>query len=327
MKRGKRLVNKIYVTRKLPEMIREELQKHFEITEWNSEERPVPREVLLEKTKDVDGIFCMVTDQIDAEVINEARNLKVISNLAVGFNNIDVNLANEKDIIVTNTPDVLTDTTADLTFALLMATARKLIDASERLRKGDWKAWSPMQFTGKDISGSTLGVIGLGRIGEALVERAKGFDMKVIYHNRNRKIDKEAALDIEYRELEDLLMEVDFLVLLLPYSSEVYHFIGEKELSLMKKEAILINTARGGLVDEKALYQALNNKEIWAAGLDVFEEEPVAIDHPLLSLSNVTTLPHIGSASENTRLRMCQLVVDNLVNVLNGKEPITPIKY
>lgn len=317
--------NTVYITRKLPEEIVNKLSCYFQVRMWEEENIPVPREILLKEIENVNGLICLLTDQIDNEVLSKAKHLKIISNIAVGYNNIDVQSAAKRGIIVTNTPGVLTETTADLTFALLMASARRVVSASDTLRNGEWGAWSLMEFTGQDIYGATLGIIGLGRIGEALVKRAKGFDMNVLYYNRTRKKDKELELGIHYMDLKSLLQQSDYVCLMLPYSAEVHHLIGKEELSLMKKSAILINTARGGLVDEGALYEALKNGQIWAAGLDVFEQEPLPLDHPLLSLSNVVTLPHIGSASVNTRLGMAHLAADNMVNVLNGDEPITPV--
>ncbi len=319
-------MKKIYITRKLPAEIIDQLSKHFQITMWEEENIPVPREVLLNEIKNAEGLFCMLTDAIDKEVLDQAQKLKVISTLAVGYNNIDVKEANHRGIIVTNTPGVLTETTADLTFALVMATARRVVEASDFLRSGEWGAWSPMELTGQDIYGATIGIVGMGRIGEALVRRAKGFDMKVLYHNRTRKPETEAELGVHYAELKELLQQSDYVCLLLPYSPEVHHLIGKEELSLMKKTGILINTARGGIVNEDALYHALKNRDIWAAGLDVFEKEPIPVDHPLLTLPNVVTLPHIGSASVKTRMTMAHLVADNIVKVLNGEDPITPVK-
>jgi glyoxylate reductase len=319
------LKKKVYVTRKLPEEILDKLLSHFDVKMWGEEYIPVPKDVLLKEIEVVDGIFCLLTDTIDVKVLEHAPNLKVITNLAVGYNNIDIQAASARGIIVTNTPGVLNETTADLTFTLLMATARRVVEASEFLRSGQWGAWSPMQLTGQDIHGSTIGIIGLGRIGEALVKRAKGFDMNVLYYNRTRKLEKEKEFDIQYAELTDLLQQSDYICILLPYSTEVHHLIGKQALSLMKKNAILINSARGGIVDEEALYHALKDGQIWAAGLDVFEQEPVPVDHPLLSLPNVVTLPHIGSASVKTRLAMAHLAADNLVNVLTGNEPISPV--
>lgn len=316
---------RIYITRLMPKAIIEKLSGQFHVRMWEEENIPVPRDILLKEVEDVDGLICLITEMIDEEVINKARKLKVISNVAVGYNNIDVQTAARRGIVVTNTPGVLTETTADLTFALLMAAARRIVDASDYLRSGEWGAWSLMQLTGQDIYGATLGIVGLGRIGEALVKRAKGFDMNVLYHNRTRKQEKEQELGIHYVSLEDLLKQSDFICLLLPYSPEVHHLIGKKELSLMKENAILINTARGGIVDEHALYHALKDGVIWAAGLDVFQQEPVPVDHPLLTLSNVVTLPHIGSASVKTRMQMAHLAADNMKNVLSGNKPITPV--
>jgi glyoxylate reductase len=319
-------MKKIYITRKLPTEIIDKLSKHFQVRMWEEENIPVPRDILMEEVRDIDGLYCMLTDAIDSEVFEQAPNLKIVSTLAVGYNNIDVHEANKRGIVVTNTPGVLTETTADLTFALLMATARRLVEASDFLRNGEWGAWSPMQLTGQDIYGATIGIVGMGRIGEALAKRAKGFDMNVLYHNRTRNSKAETELDVRYAGFRDLLQQSDYVCLLLPYSPEVHHLIGKEELALMKKNAILINTARGGIVDEVALYNALKEGQIWAAGLDVFEQEPVSIDHPLLTLPNVVTLPHIGSASVKTRITMANLVADNIIKVLNGEDPITPVQ-
>ncbi|MEH7745722.1 D-glycerate dehydrogenase [Neobacillus drentensis] len=315
----------IYITRKLPGEIVDKLSSQFLVKMWSEENVPVPRDVLFKEIEEVDGLICLLTEKIDEEVLSKAKQLKVISNIAVGYNNIDIQTATEEGMIVTNTPGVLTETTADLTFTLLMSAARRVVEGSDYLRSGKWGAWSLMQMTGQDIYGATLGIIGLGRIGEALVKRAKGFDMNVLYHNRTRKLEKEEQLGIHYREMKDLLQQSDFVCLLLPYSPEVHHLIGKEELSLMKKDAILINTARGGIVDEEALYHSLKNGEIWGAGLDVFEQEPVSLDHPLLSLPNVVTLPHIGSASVKTRMKMAHLAADNMLSVLTGGGALTPV--
>ncbi len=315
----------IYITRKLPGEIVDKLSSQFHVKMWSEENVPVPRDVLLNEIEEIDGLICLLTEKIDEEVLSNAKQLQVISNIAVGYNNIDIQTATEKGIIVTNTPGVLTETTADLTFALLMAAARRVVEGSDYLRSGEWGAWSLMQMTGQDIYGATLGIIGFGRIGEALVKRAQGFDMNILYHNRTRKLEKEEQLGIHYREMKDLLQQSDFVCLLLPYSPEVHHLISKEELSLMKKDAILINTARGGIVDEEALYHSLKNEEIWGAGLDVFEQEPVSLDHPLLSLPNVVTLPHIGSASVKTRMKMAHLASDNMMSVLTGGEALTPV--
>ncbi|MCA0172221.1 2-hydroxyacid dehydrogenase [Bacillus sp. RAR_GA_16] len=311
---------KVYLTRKLPDEIINQLSEKCELRMWWSEEEPVPRAVLEREIQEVDGLFCMLTEEIDHSLLENASKLKVVANMAVGYNNIDIKAAKEKGVVVTNTPGVLTETTADLTFALLMATARRIPEASTYLREGKWEAWSPMQLTGQDVYGSTLGIIGMGRIGEAVAKRARGFNMEVLYHNRRRNQDAEEEMELQFVELDDLLKTADFVCVLTPLTSETKNLIGLKELRMMKKTAILINTARGGIVNEEALYHALKEGDIWGAGLDVFEEEPVALDHPLLSLSNLVTLPHIGSASIKTRMKMAEVAAENLMKVLGGEE-------
>jgi glyoxylate reductase len=313
---------KVYITRRIPETVLEKISEVCEITMWEQEDTPVPLDVLEREIQGVDGLFCLLTETIDEDLLEKAGNLKIISNMAVGYNNIDVDAASKRGIMVTNTPGVLTETTADLTFALLMATARRVVEASEYVKDGKWKTWSPMLLTGQDIYGAKLGIIGLGRIGESLSKRAKGFDMDVLYYNRSRKIEAEEALGITYTDLETLLRQSDYVCVLTPYTVETKDLIGKYELSLMKKSAILINTARGGIVNEEALYEALKNGVIWAAGLDVFEEEPVDIEHPLLSLPNVVALPHIGSASIRTRTLMAELACQNLLLGLDGEQPL-----
>lgn len=315
----------VYITRRIPDSTLEKISQVCQVEMWEEEDIPVPRAVLEEKIENIDGLFCLLTETIDVALLQKAKQLKVISNMAVGYNNIDVAAATEKGIFVTNTPGVLTETTADLTFALLMATARRIVEASDFLREGRWKTWSPMLLTGQDIYGATLGIIGLGRIGESLAKRAKGFDMRILYHNRSRKEEAEKIGGIEYAELDSLLRESDFVCVMTPYTEETRNLIGERELSLMKKSAILINTARGGIVNEAALYEALKQNQIWAAGLDVFEQEPVSPDHPLLTLPNVVTLPHIGSASIQTRTRMAELAAANLIQGVMGETPVNHV--
>ncbi|MBU5348317.1 2-hydroxyacid dehydrogenase [Paenibacillus lautus] len=312
---------KIFITRKIPSNTLDKLTQVCEVDMWDEEEIPVPRDVLKQKVRDVEGLLCLLTEAIDQPLLEQAPHLKVVSNMAVGYNNIDVAEASSRGIMVTNTPGVLTETTADLTFALLMAASRRVVEASQYLRNGEWKTWSPMQLTGQDIYQSTMGIIGLGRIGQALAKRAKGFDMRVLYFNRSRKLDAEQESGIEYAELDDLLAQSDFVCLMTPLSDETYHLIGKRELELMKSTAVLINSARGGIVDEEALYDALAQGKIWAAGLDVFEQEPIRMDHPLLKLPNVVTLPHIGSASIRTRTLMAELAADNLIRGLLGQRP------
>jgi len=247
--------------------------------------------------------------------------LKIVSNMAVGYNNIDIEAAREQGIIVTNTPGVLTETTADLTFGLLLATARRMMEAENDVRKGNWTSWSPMGYTGMDVGGATLGIIGMGRIGEAVARRAKGFNMRVLYNNRNRKLEAEAEYGFEFMELDGLLAEADFVVILTPLKPETVGLISARELKLMKNTAVLVNVSRGGIVDEMALFEALKAGTIWAAGLDVFKTEPVPLDNPLLTLPNVTVLPHIGSASIKTRLAMMNLNAQAIMAVLEGRDP------
>ncbi|RNF40117.1 2-hydroxyacid dehydrogenase [Planococcus salinus] len=305
----------IYITRKLPQEAYADLQSSYEVRVWPKTEIPVPRDILLEEVKEADALWTMLSDKIDQEVIDAAPNLKIVSNLAVGYNNIDLDAARKRGIVVTNTPDVLTETTADLAFALLLATARRLMEAEKTVRSGKWKAWTPMGMTGQDVYGATLGIIGMGRIGEGVCRRAQGFNMDVMYHNRTRR----SLEDARYAELDELLKQSDFVVVLTPLTDETRGMIGERELSLMKDTACLINVARGGIVDEDALYEALQSNKIWAAGLDVFEEEPLPTNHKLLSLPNLTVLPHIGSAGIQTRLAMMKLNAEAIGACLSGK--------
>ena len=317
---------KVYICRQLPEEIVAPVRDHYDVRMWESASEAVPRDVLLKEATDADALWVVISDQIDKEVLDAAPKLKMIANMAVGFNHIDVQEAHARDIIVTNTPDVLTETTADLAFALLMATGRDLIGAENALRGGRWTSWEPLGFTGVDIHGATLGIVGMGRIGEAVMRRAKGFNMDVLYHNRHRKSEMEDMHGCRYAELPDLLASSDFVLILVPYSEETKGMIGARELSQMKESGILVNVARGGIVDEDALFDALRLKEIRAAGLDVFETEPVPLDHPLLTLPNVTALPHIGSATVKTRMAMMQLNADALVAYAQGEEPNHQVK-
>jgi len=314
-------LDKIYITRKLPEEIVEPLREKFEVQMWHSESITMTNEEIKTNAKDAHALWTMLADNIDRALIESLPNLKVISNFAVGFNNIDIEAAKERDIAVTNTPGVLTETTADLTFALLLATARRITEVEQEIHSGNWNSWSPMQYTGMDVFGATLGIVGMGRIGEAVARRAKGFDMNVLYHNRSRKLDAEEMYGFTYAELDELLKQSDFVILLTPLTPETKGLIGERELNLMKETAAIINVARGGIVDEQALYEALVSKKIWAAGLDVFEQEPVPLDHPLLTLPNVTMSPHIGSASIRTRLAMMQMNAKDIEAVLENREP------
>lgn len=312
---------RIYITRRLPEEAVAPLREKYEVRMWEEEAKSVPRDVLVEEAASAHALWTMLSDTIDRELIEQASELEVISNLAVGYNNIDVEAAKERGIIVTNTPDVLTETTADLAFGLMMMTARRLGEAERDLRAGEWKSWTPMGYVGMDLYRAKLGIIGMGRIGEAVARRARGFDMDVLYHNRTRRHESESMYGFVYAELDDLLEQSDFVIVLAPLTEETRGMLGAEQFAKMKPTAAFINVARGEIIDEMALYEALKEQRIWAAGLDVFTKEPVSMDHPLLTLPNVVTLPHIGSASIRTRLAMMALNREAIMSVLDGEEP------
>ena len=274
---------------------------------------------------DKHAIVCQLTDRIDAAVMDGASELKVIANVAVGFDNIDIPAATERGILVTNTPGVLTDTTADLAFTLLMAASRRIAEADRFLRAGRWHQWEIDLLCGHDIHQHTLGILGLGRIGRAMARRARGFDMRVVYHDEKRATtDEEKAWGIEYVDRVTLCRDADFLSIHVPLNDHTRHVVGSAEFERMKPTAILINTSRGPVVDEKALAGALETGQIASAGLDVFEDEPT-VEPRLLALENVVLLPHIGSASIKTRTRMCTMAAENAAAVLGGRRPPNPV--
>jgi glyoxylate reductase len=312
---------KILVTRAVfPEVI-ERLQRQYDV-ESNQEDRIFSAPELAAKVLDKDAIFTTSSERVTAELISAAPRLKAVCNMAVGYNNIDVDAATRAGIMVTNTPDVLNETTADFGWALLMATARRVTESEHWLRAGKWDKWRYDGFLGADVHGATLGIIGMGRIGQAIARRSMGFDMNVMYHNRSRLApDLEArANNARYVSKEELLRTADHVVLVLPYSAESHHTIGAAELAQMKPSATLVNIARGGIVDDAALVVALRANRIAAAGLDVFENEP-AFDPAFLTLSNVVLTPHIASASRPTRLAMANCAADNLIAALSGAVP------
>lgn len=311
----------VFVTRKLPEDTLQALHEVAEVSMWPYEEEPVPREKLLEEASKATGLLTMLSDKIDEELLNKAPHLKVVANLAVGYDNIDVAFATKKGVAVCNTPDVLSDTTADLTFALLMATARRIVESSEYIKQGKWKNWGPMLLAGADIHHKTIGIIGMGRIGQTVAKRATGFEMEILYHNRSRNKIAEEELGATYCDFEELLERSDFVVCLAPLTPQTREMFNEEAFKKMKATAIFINAARGDVVDEQALYNALKNNVIKAAGLDVFCSEPISQDHPLLTLKNVVATPHIGSASIETRMAMASLASRNIVNVLEQEKP------
>lgn len=286
------------------------------------QETPPPYDVLLKKVQDVEGLLALLTDKIDAGLMEAAPKLKVISNLAVGYDNIDIPEATRRGIVVGNTPGVLTETTADFAFALLMAAARRVAEADGFTRKGLWKTWGPMVMLGQDIHHATMGIVGLGRIGVEIAKRAKGFDMEVLYYDPLRRSEVEKELGVEYiSELSTLLSRSDFISLHLPLCPETHHLIGAAEFAAMKSSAILVNTSRGSIVDQEALYQALKSHQIFAAAIDVTEIEPISPEDPLLTLDNVIIAPHIASASFTTRTSMATMAAANLIAGLRGQIP------
>lgn len=314
-----------YVTRKIPSEALDIVAASCDYRIWDSESEPVPRDALEAEISDADGVLTLLTERVDKRLLDAAPRLKVVANMAVGYDNIDVAECTRRGIVVTNTPGVLTETTADLAFALILAAARRVTEAERYLRQGQWKTWSPMLLTGVDVHGATLGIVGLGRIGEAVARRARGFSMRVLYANRSARPDVEAALGIERRGLDELLKSSDFVSIHVPLNDSTRHLIGERELNLMKPTAVLVNTSRGPVVNERDLYRALKDRRIFAAGLDVFDTEPIRSDNPLLELDNVVLLPHIGSASIATRTQMAVMAARNLTQVLAGQTPQNPV--
>ncbi|HEV2438619.1 MAG TPA: D-glycerate dehydrogenase [bacterium] len=315
---------RIYVTRPLPEpaarLVRE---APVEVRGWDRDDTPVARDVLLREVVDADGVICLITEKMDAEVIERMAHCRVLAQVAVGYDNIDVPAATRKGIFVTNTPGVLTETTADMGWAILMAAARRVVEGDKFTRSGRWKTWEIMGFTGQDVHGATLGIVGMGRIGLAIARRAAGFAMPVLYHNRQRLSEEQerAAGGARHVPLDELLQQSDFVVVSCALTPETRHLISERELGLMKRTAVLVNIARGPIVDQRALYRALVDNKIWAAGLDVYETEPVPMTEPLLKLDNVVLPPHLGSASVATRIKMATTAAENCLAGVRGEVP------
>ncbi|BAJ63725.1 2-hydroxyacid dehydrogenase [Anaerolinea thermophila] len=308
----------VFITRRIPDIGLEMLSEHVEIDLWE-EELPPAYDVLRERTQRADGLLCLLTDRIDKELIENSARLRVISQYAVGIDNIDIDSATKRKIPVGHTPGVLTDATADFTWALLMSAARRVVEADAFTREGKWKTWGPTILLGMDVARSTLGIIGFGRIGQAVARRAKGFDMRILYYDNKRLPEMEETLGVEYVSLETLIKEADFISLHVPLTPNTYHLIGEKEFSMMKKEAILINTARGSVVDQEALYHALKERKIRGAAIDVTDPEPIPSNSPLLQLPNLIITPHIASASVQSRTQMAVMAAENLIAGLQGK--------
>lgn len=311
---------KVYVTRKIPEPGPSILKKHFQIN-MNPGIDVIKTETLFENVRDVDALLCMLGDKIDAKVMDAAGpNLKVISCYSVGYDHVDIYEAAKRKIIVTNTPNVLANATADLTFSLILTAARNIVNADRHVRNGNWKfGWTPDLFLGYDVHGSTLGIIGLGEIGTLVAKRARGFDMQVIYYSKTRKRQMESELDITFVPLEELLRRSDFVSIHVSLNKDSYHMIDESKIKLMKKTAIIINTSRGQVINEQHLINALRNKVIGGAGLDVYESEPISSSNPLTQFAQTVLLPHIGSATFKTRSKMAEVAANNIVNFFNGR--------
>jgi phosphoglycerate dehydrogenase-like enzyme len=311
---------RVLVSRQVFDEVIDYLAEHCEV-EANQDDIPLSVEQLTQRLEGKDALMCSLTDRLDTATLQRCTRLKVISNIAVGYNNIDVAACSAQGIKVTNTPGVLDDSTADLAFALMLSTARRVTEVEALIRQGQWTGWRLQQWLGVDVHHATLGIIGMGRIGQAIASRALGFDMNVLYHNRNRVAPEiEKKLGAAHCSFEDLLKRSDFVILQVPYSSHTHHLINAKALALMKPGAILINSTRGGVVDDAALVHALEAGVIRAAGLDVFENEPKL--HPgFLKLQNVVLTPHIGSSTETTRRAMAMCAATNMIAALNGQVP------
>lgn len=310
---------KIFISRMIPDKPLELLNAHCEVDVW-AEEMPPSREQLIKAVASVEGIVSMLTEKIDAELLEVAPKLKVISNYAVGYDNVDVAAATAHGIPVGNTPGVLTEATADQAFALLLAAARRLMEGVTYIRNGEWETWNPIQLLGFDVYGRTLGIIGLGRIGHAVAKRAQGFGMNILYHGGSNEAFAQAvgATKVDF---ETLLKKSDFITLHTPLTKKTRHMIDARALGLMKETAVLVNTARGGVVDSEALVAALQDGRIGAAALDVTDPEPIAADHPLVHMPNCLVVPHLGSATRHTREQMGMLAAENLLAGLRG-EPL-----
>ncbi len=309
---------KVFVTRLIPDEGLARLRETAEVQVWE-EELPPPYDVLRKEVREVDGLLSLLTDKIDAALMDSNPRLKVVSNMAVGFDNIDIPAATARGIPIGNTPGVLTDTTADFAFTLLMAAARRVPEAIDYVRAGKWKTWGPKLFTGQDIHGATLGIIGFGRIGQGMAKRASGFDMRVLYYDIYRREDLEKSMGVSYVDIDTLLRESDFVTIHTDLNEQTRHMMNASAFAKMKRTAILINAARGPMVDHNALHDALRQGKIAGAALDVTEPEPIPIDSPLLELPNCLIVPHIASASVATRAKMAEMAAANVLAGLRGE--------
>jgi glyoxylate reductase len=316
---------RVYITRRIAQPAIDLIAQQFEYDVWDSEVQPVPRDVLLREAVQSDGVLAQLSDRIDAEFLTAAPRCKIVANMAVGYDNADVAAMSAHGVLLTNTPDVLTETTADVAWALLMAAARRLVEGHKLIENGGWTGWSPTFMLGQDVTGATLGSVGAGRICAAVARRGRAFNMPVRYFNRNRAPQLESALGAEYADFDTLLRESDFVVMTAPLTADTRQMFNARAFALMKSTAVFVNVARGGVVHEQDLYHALKAGRPWAAGVDVFAVEPTPRDNPLLTLSNFVATPHIGSATLRTRTQMATLAARNLIAVLSGGRALTPV--
>lgn len=311
---------KVYVTRRLPGPSVGMLKEQCNVLEHNGD--PPTRRELTKKVRDVDAVLCVLTERMDGTLLNRAPSLKVLSTMSVGLDHIDLAEATKRGIYVTYTPGVLTETTADFAWALIMNIGRRVTEADRYVRAGKWKVpWSPDLLLGEDVHGKTLGIVGLGRIGSAVAKRARGFDMKIMYYDPERSPTRESELGVEYSTLERLLEESDYVTLHVPLTPQTRHMIGKRELQKMRRTAFIVNTSRGPIIDESALIKALKNRWVAGAALDVCESEPIAANSPLVKFENIVLAPHIASASFSTRSRMAEMAARNLITALKGETP------
>ena len=315
---------KVYVTRHLPKIALDKLVKACDVEIWD-EEFPPSYELLTKKVADKDGLVCLLTDKIDADLMDAGPNLKVISQIAVGYDNIDIPAATERKIPVGNTPGVLTDATADFAFTLLMSAARRVVEGMDYVRDDKWKTWGLTLLLGQDIAGATLGIVGMGRIGQAMAKRASGFDMRVIYYDAYRQPEAEKELGVEYVDFDTLLQESDYISLHVNLTDETRGLFGVDTFGKMKETAVLINTARGPVIDPDALYDPLKDGQIGYAALDVTDPEPLPVDHKLLTLPNIIIVPHIASATITSRTKMAMMAADNCIAGVHGKPLPFPV--
>lgn len=315
---------KVFITRSLPGNVEKTLRENGHSVVTFKKDRPITKKELINYARNADAVISLLTDKIDSEIIENLKKCEIIANYAAGYNNIDINYAKQKNIIVTNTPDILTNATADIALTLALTCSRRVIDGHDFVKKKKFKGWAPKLLLGLDICGKTIGIIGAGRIGQAVAKRFKAFDTKIIYYNRSRKSDFEKKIGAKKVTLKKLMSDSDIITIQIPSTNETYHLLDKEHLSFLKPNAILINIARGEVVDEKYLIQLLKKGKIHSAGFDVYENEP-NIDPELLKLPNVVLLPHLGSATIETRTKMALLCAENVLRVLKGQSAKTPV--